>query len=175
MTFQKKENKIAVSFEKKSYAGTDSELSKDSSIKIELKQNKNYPTALIALGKGELASRQVIYFQLQKNGEIAEALPNETWQDRIVATYENTSTEDLKKDALAKFKELTKGVQGTYDLITEVAVNATNLDYDIGDVIETFEPHTKTRIFVEIYNKICKKENEKPEEISYKVRGLIWE
>ncbi|ESE29907.1 hypothetical protein HMPREF9089_00940 [Eubacterium brachy ATCC 33089] len=175
MTFQKKENKIEVSFEKKSYAGTDSELSKDSSIKIELKQNKNYPTALIALGKGELASRQVIYFQLQKNGEIAEALPNETWQDRIVATYENTSTEDLKKDALAKFKELTKGVQGTYDLITEVAVNATNLDYDIGDVIETFEPHTKTRIFVEIYNKICKKENEKPEEISYKVRGLIWE
>ena len=35
MTFQKKENKIEVSFEKKSYAGTDSELSKDSSIKID--------------------------------------------------------------------------------------------------------------------------------------------
>lgn len=176
MDLKKDTEGIKINFFEKTEVLSDTEFSEDSSIDIKITQHKNYPTALIALGKGELREREVIYLTLnQLTKEVEESEPSELWSSKRVWKYENTSAEDLMTEAKRHFAELLGASTTQEDFVNEIDVTVTKENLEIGEILQAFEPYTKTRIYVEVVEKICKKYGTEDEVISYKVKGISYD
>jgi len=108
---------------------------------------------LICLGKGELAEREVIHLYADQLGNIGD----EQYYfglDEITDTYENTNSEDLRKDGTAQFKTLRNNDKAEFSLLSANAI-----PYDIGDIVGASEIRTGITVTNIVTQKIIKIKN----------------
>ena len=78
-------------------------------------QNKNKVNHLICLGKGDLATREVIHLYIDQFGRIGD-VQYYTGIAEIVETYDNSNTEDLRNDGIKRFTEIRNTDKAEIDL-----------------------------------------------------------
>ena len=105
---------------------------------------------LICLGKGDLAEREVIHLYDHGDGGIGDfKLANGMFE--IVEIYENSNSEDLRSDGIAKFTELLNTDKSEIS-IPEIE----GLTYDIGDIVGATERKTGISVAAPVTQKIVK-------------------
>lgn len=106
------------------------ELSQDSQLNFNFKNNRNGVNHLICLGKGELQDRQVIDLYVQKNGSIGTT-QYYTGIQEVAEVYEDTSSEsaELQEKGTEKLQELMNSTTFSMD------VETLGIDVEIGDII----------------------------------------
>lgn len=106
------------------------ELSQDSQLNFNFKNNRNGVNHLICLGKGELQDRQVIDLYVQKDGSIGTT-QYYTGIQEVAEVYEDTSSEsaELQEKGTEKLQELMNST--TYSMDVETL----GIDVEIGDII----------------------------------------
>lgn len=141
----------------------DIEFSQDSDIQFKIKRVTNKYNYMIALGKGELKDRQVLYFYCDKAGNVSSvaAIPK---GDKVkVYLYDNSSTEDLKGDAIKKFAEINS--------VDEYSMTIKDdMELELGDIVGGRDYITGMTIVQPITRKIIKYSNKK-QSISYEIGG----
>ena len=140
----------------------DIEFSQDSNVRFKIKQYTNKYNYLLALGKGELTEREVIYLSWN-DGEpvVVSSIPR---GDGVkVYLYDNSGSEELLKDSISKFKEI--NTEDTYSMTIR-----DNLDIDIGDIVGGRDYITGIVIAQPVTKKIIKIANES-QSISYEIGG----
>lgn len=141
----------------------DIEFSQDSDIQFKIKRITNKYNYMIALGKGELKDRQVLYFYCDKAGNVSSAtsIPK---GDRVkVYLYDNSSTEDLKADAIKKFAEINSVDEYSMTIKDDI-------ELEIGDIVGGRDYTTGMTVAQPITRKIIKYNNQK-QSISYEIGG----
>ena len=141
---------------------SDVEFSQDSFIRFKIKQYTNKYTHLIALGKGELTDREVIYLAWN-NGNISVVNSIPSGDNVRVYIYDNSSSEELQKEAKSCFKEI--NTEDTYSMTI-----GDNLDIEIGDIVGGRDYVTGIVIAQPVTRKIIKIGN-KSQSISYEIGG----
>lgn len=106
------------------------ELSQDSQLNFNFKNNRNGVNHLICLGKGELQDRQVIDLYVQKDGSIGTT-QYYTGIQEVTEVYEDTSSEsaELQEKGTEKLQELMNSTTFSMD------VETLGIDVEIGDII----------------------------------------
>ena len=106
------------------------ELSQDSQLNFNFKNNRNGVNHLICLGKGELQDRQVIDLYVQKDGSIGTT-QYYTGIQEVAEVYEDTSSEsaELQEKGTEKLQELMNSTTFSMD------VETLGIDVEIGDII----------------------------------------
>lgn len=108
---------------------------------------------LICLGKGDLAAREVIHLYVDQFGRIG-AVQYFTGLDEICDTYENSNSDNLRSDGIARFTELRNNDKA------EIALPETEgLSYDIGDVVGATEYKSGVSVAATVTQKIVKIKN----------------
>jgi len=108
---------------------------------------------LICLGKGELAEREVIHLYADQLGNIGD----EQYYfglDEITDTYENTNSEDLRKDGTAQFKTLRNNDKAEFSHLT-----ANTIPYDKSNIVGASEIRTGITVTNIVTQKIIKIKN----------------
>lgn len=140
----------------------DIEFSQNSNLRFKIKQYTNKYTYLIALGKGELMQREVIYLKWN-NGSIAQVNSIVKGDKEKVYIYDNSGSEDLLTDSISKFGEI--NISDTYSMTI-----GENLDVDIGDIVGGRDYITGIAIAQPVTKKIIKITNS-IQSISYEIGG----
>lgn len=144
------------------YSG-DIEFSQDSDIKFRIKRVTNRYNYMIALGKGELKDRQVLYFYCNNAGNVSSVSSIPKGDNIKVYLYDNSSTEDLKGDAIKKFAEINSADE--YSMTVK-----DDIELEIGDIVGGRDYITGMTIAQPVTRKIVKYNNKK-QSISYEIGG----
>lgn len=108
---------------------------------------------LICLGKGELAAREVIHLYADQFGRIGD-VQYYFGLDEICETYDNSNSDDLRNDGIAKLTELRNIDTAEIHLPqTEGKV------YDIGDIVGATEHKSRISVAEKVTQKIVKINN----------------
>ncbi len=108
---------------------------------------------IIALGKGDLANREVVHRYIVENGNIS-TMQYYTGLDEITITHESKAEgADLIAEAEKKLKEANK--TSAFDIV----LNTTN-HYDIGDIVGAKERITGIEVSKKVVKKIVKIKND---------------
>lgn len=140
----------------------DIEFSQNSKLRFKIKKYTNRYNYMIALGKGELTEREVIYLKCD-NGVITQVNSVPKGDNIKVYLYDNSGAEELLKESISKFKEI--NTADTYSMTI-----SDNLDLDIGDIVGGRDYITNTVIAQPITKKIIKIGN-KNQSVSYEIGG----
>lgn len=117
---------------------------------LTVEQNKDKVNHLICLGQGDLAEREVVHLYVDQNGNIGNT-QYYTGVAEIVETYENTNSDDLEADGVAKLKELQTADKA------EVKIPETiGLSYDIGDIVGAADVKTGIEVVETVTQKIIR-------------------
>lgn len=120
---------------------------------LTVERNAKKVNHLVCLGKGNLAEREVIHLYADCFGSISK-VQYYKGLDEIADTYDNSNSEDLEADGIAKLKELRNTDIAEIDLPeTEGTV------YDIGDIVDATEYRTETTVTETVTQKIVKIKN----------------
>lgn len=141
----------------------DIEFSQDSDIQFKIKRVTNKYNYMIALGKGELKDRQVLYFYCDKAGNVTSVASIPKGDDVKVYLYDNSSTEDLESDAIKKFAEINSADEYSMTIKDDV-------ELEIGDIVGGRDYITGITISQPVTRKILKYSNQK-QSISYEIGG----
>lgn len=128
------------------------ELSQDSRVDFISEQVSNACNHLIALGKGELTDREVIHLYADRNGVISSK-QSFFGIDEVCEIYENTSSENLKEDALKEFSN--RIAKSTF----KMDIASLGLDVDIGDIVGGRDYITGISAKKPLFEKIITTEN----------------
>ncbi len=142
---------------------SDIEFSQDSDIQFKIKRVTNKYNYMIALGKGELKDRQVLYFSCDKAGNVTSVTSIPKGDKVKVYLYDNSSTEDLKGDAIKKFAEINASDEYSMTIKDDI-------ELEIGDIVGGRDYVTGMTIAQPITRKIIKYNNNK-QSISYEIGG----
>jgi hypothetical protein len=105
---------------------------------------------LICLGKGELTEREVIHLYVDKSGKIGD-VQYFTGLDDMSEIYDNSNTEDLRKDGIAKLKELLDIDKA------DLALNENEETvYDIGDIVGAMDVQSGISVATAVSQKIVR-------------------
>ncbi len=105
---------------------------------------------IIALGKGDLAAREVVHRYIDQNGDVSDT-QHYIGIDEITITHESKSEgADLVAEAEKKLKEANK--TSAFD----ISLNADFNQYDIGDIVGAKERITGVEIAKKVVKKIVK-------------------
>lgn len=141
----------------------DIEFSQDSNIQFKIKRVTNKYNYMIALGKGELKDRQVLYFYCDKVGNVSSVASIPKGDKVKVYLYDNSSTEDLKGDAIKKFAEINS--------VDEYSMTIKDdMELELGDIVGGRDYTTGMTIAQPVTRKIIKYSNKK-QSISYEIGG----
>ncbi len=141
----------------------DVEFSQDSNVNFKIKRVTNRYNYMIALGKGELKDRQVLYFYCDENGQVLAVDSIPKGDDVKVYLYDNTSTEDLEVDSIKKFAEINSSDEYSMTIRDDV-------ELEIGDIVGGRDYVTGFTIAQPVTRKIIKYGNKK-QSISYEIGG----
>lgn len=120
---------------------------------LTVEQNKDKVNHLICLGKGDLAEREVIHLYVDQFGRIGD-VQYFTGLDEICDTYDNSNSDDLRSDGIAKIKELRNNDKA------EISLSETDeLTYDIGDIVGAKEYKSGVSVSAIVTQKIVKINN----------------
>lgn len=108
---------------------------------------------LVCLGKGELTEREVIHLYADQFGRIGDT-QYFTGLDEVEDTYDNTNSEDLRADGIAKLKELRDTDKAEIDIDEN-----SGLIFDIGDIVGATELTTGVSVATAVTQKIIKINN----------------
>ena len=108
---------------------------------------------LVCLGKGDLAEREVIHLYADQFGRIGD-VQYYFGLDEICEPYDNSSSEDLRSDGIAKLKEL----QNT-DTAEISLPQSESMTYDIGDIVGATEYNSRISVAEKVTQKIVKINN----------------
>ncbi len=141
----------------------DVEFSQDNDIYFKIQQITNKYNYMIALGKGELQEREVLYFYCDEDGNVSsvDAIPQ--GDDVKVYIYENTSSEDLETDAIEKWEEVNS--EDEYEMTID-----DDIEIELGDIVGGRDYITGMTISEPITRKIIKYSNNN-QTISYEIGG----
>lgn len=140
----------------------DVEFSQDNDVNFKIKRVTNKYNYMIALGKGELHERQVLYFG-ENAGVVSQVSAIPSGDNVKVYLYDNTSTEDLAADAVKKFAEINAADEYTMTMKDDI-------ELEIGDIVGGRDYITGLTIAQPITRKIIKYNNSK-QSISYEIGG----
>jgi hypothetical protein len=108
---------------------------------------------LICLGKGELTEREIIHLYVDRSGNVGD-VQYFTGIDEVTDIYENTNTEDLRKDGISRLKELLDCDKAELSLDeTEKSV------YDIGDIVGAMDIKSGISVSATVSQKIVRISN----------------
>ena len=120
---------------------------------LTVEQHRDKVNHLICLGKGDLAEREVIHLYVDQFGRIGN-VQYFTGLDEICDTYENSNSDDLQSDGIARFQELRNNDKA------EIALSETEgLSYDIGDIVGASEIKSGISVATTVTQKIVKINN----------------
>lgn len=142
---------------------SDIEFSQDSDIQFKIKRVTNKYNYMIALGKGELKDRQVLYFYCDNAGNVSSAVSIPKGDKVKVYLYDNSSTEDLKGDAIKKFAEINSVDEYSMTIKDDI-------ELELGDIVGGRDYITGMTVAQPITRKIIKYNNQK-QSISYEIGG----
>ena len=141
----------------------DIEFSQDSNIHFKIKRVTNKYNYMLALGKGELKDRQVLYFYCDEAGQVSKVNSIPKGDNVKVYLYDNTSTEDLEADSIKKFAEINS--------LDEYAMTIKDdVELEIDDIVSGRDYITGMSIAQPVTRKIIKYNNKK-QSISYEIGG----
>lgn len=106
----------------------DIELSQDYDLQFTYDDIRNRPNHLIVGGKGELAARQILHLYADRNGNIGKT-QRLFGLDEIEVFWENTSTDQLEKEARKHFEEIKNTAKLSMD------INSIPDSARIGDIV----------------------------------------
>lgn len=141
----------------------DIEFSQDNDIQFKIKKVTNKYNYMIALGKGELKDRQVLYFYCDNSGNVSsiDSIPK---GDKVkVYLYDNSSTEDLTDDAIKKFSEINSSDEYSMTIKEDI-------ELELGDIVGGRDYITGMTVAQPVTRKIIKYSNNK-QTISYEIGG----
>lgn len=141
----------------------DIEFSQDSDIQFKIKRVTNRYNYMIALGKGELKDRQVLYFYCDKAGKVTSVASIPKGDDVKVYLYNNSSAEDLESDAIKKFAEINSADEYSMTIKDD-------MELELGDIVGGRDYITGITIAQPVTRKILKYSNKK-QSISYEIGG----
>ncbi len=141
----------------------DIEFSQDNDIHFKIKRVTNKYNYMIALGKGELHERTVLYFMCDMAGNVTNVSSIPKGDDVKVYLYDNSSTEDLMADAVKKFAEI--NASDEYSMTVK-----DDIELEIGDIVGGRDYNTGLTISQPITRKIIKYSNSN-QSISYEIGG----
>ena len=120
---------------------------------LTVEQQSKKVNHLICLGAGNLAEREVIHLYVDQFGRVGNT-QYYTGLDEYCETYENSNSEDLQKDGIAKLKELRNTDKA------EIALPETEgITYDIGDIVGATEYKSSVSVAATVTQKIVKINN----------------
>ena len=120
---------------------------------LTVERHANKVNHLVCLGKGELTEREVIHLYVDRFGNIGD-VQYFTGLDEVAEVYDNSSTEDLRKDGIAKLKELLDCDKA------ELALNENKKSvYDIGDIVGAMDVQSGISVAAEVSQKIVRISN----------------
>ena len=120
---------------------------------LTVEQHRDKVNHLICLGKGDLAEREVIHLYVDQFGRIGD-VQYFTGLDEICDTYDNSNSDDLRSDGIAKLRELRNNDKA------EIALPETEgLSYDIGDIVGASEIKSGISVAAVVTQKIVKIKN----------------
>lgn len=108
---------------------------------------------LVCLGKGELATRQVIHLYVDQFGRIG-TVQHFKGLDEIIEVYDNSNSDNLKDDGTKHLKEIRENDKAEIDLS-----EAEGLTYDIGDIVGASEIRSGVKVVEAVTQKIVKINN----------------
>lgn len=141
----------------------------DNDVRLVINQEKNVPNKMVSLGKGELKDRQVLYFE-QNKGEIRKTTKSALMPGDNIYLYDNTSSEDLEADSIKKFKELLMGYNNGFINLAEISY--LDIEVELGNVVEIFEPITKLQIYAKAMKKIVTKTDDEEEVVRFEFKEV---
>ena len=131
---------------------TDNSVDNDTTI-LQVEQHETKVNHLICLGKGELAEREVIHLYVDQFGRIGD-VKYYTGIDEVTEKYDNSNSENLRADSIAKLTELRNNDKA------EISINENEiLSYDIGDKVGSTEIITGVSVAATVTQKIIKINN----------------
>lgn len=142
---------------------SDIEFSQDSEIQFKIKRITNKYNYMIALGRGELKDRQVLYFYCDENGSVSKVSSIPKGDSVKVYLYDNSSTEDLENDAIKKFAEINHSDECSMTVKNDI-------ELELGDIVGGRDYITGLTISQTVTRKILKYSNLK-QSISYEIGG----
>ena len=117
---------------------------------LTVEQHKQKVNHLVCLGKGDLAAREVIHLYVDQFGRIGD-VQYYTGLDEIADTYDNSNSDDLRSDGIARLNEL-RNID-----TAEIALSETEgLTYDIGDIVGATEYKSGVSVAEKVTQKIVK-------------------
>lgn len=140
----------------------DVEFSQDSNIRFKIKQYTNKYNYLLAIGKGELTEREVIYLRWN-NGKPVEVKSIPKGDGVKVYLFDNSGAEELLTESISKFKEI--NTSDTYSMTIR-----DDVEIDIGDIVGGRDYVTGIVIAQPVTKKIIKIGNNS-QSISYEIGG----
>lgn len=120
---------------------------------LTVEQYKDKVNHLICLGKGDLSEREVIHLYVDKFGRIGN-VQHYTGLAEIADTYDNSNSEDLRSEGIAKLKELRNNDKAEISLL-----ESEGLSYDIGDIVGATEYKSGVSVAATVTQKIVKINN----------------
>lgn len=131
---------------------TDNSVDNDTAT-LQVEQHETRVNHLICLGKGELAEREVIHLYVDQFDRIGN-VKYYTGIDEVTEKYDNSNSEDLRADGIAKLTELRNNDKA------EISINENDiLSYDIGDKVGSTEIITGVSVAATVTQKIIKINN----------------
>lgn len=131
---------------------TDSPIDGDEA-QLTVERHENKVNHLVCLGQGELAEREVIHLYADASGKIVDT-KHFSGLAEYADTYDNTATEDLRSDAIKRFKELLgadTAEMALYEDETRI--------YDIGDIVGATDIQSGVSVSAAVTQKIVKINN----------------
>jgi len=117
---------------------------------LTVEQHGNKVNHLVCLGRGELSEREVIHLYANTNGEIVDERTYSGLAE-IMEIYDNSNTEDLRKDGISRFKELRNNDTA------EISLPETSAPiYDIGDIVGATELRSGITVSTAVTQKIVR-------------------
>lgn len=141
----------------------DVEFSQDSDIQFKIKRVTNRYNYMIALGKGELKDRRVLYFYCDEVGQVSAVNGIPKGDDVRVYLYDNTSSENLEDDSIKKFAEINSADEYSMTIKDDI-------ELELGDIVGGRDYITGMTVARPITGKIIKYSNQK-QSISYTIGG----
>lgn len=120
---------------------------------LSVEQHSHKVNHLICLGKGDLSEREVIHLYVDQFGRIGN-VQYYTGLDEFCDTYDNSNSENLRKDGTSKLKELRDNDK------SEISIQETEgILYDIGDIVGATEYTSGVSVSATVTQKIVKINN----------------
>ena len=108
---------------------------------------------LVCLGKGELTEREVVHLYADQFGRIGDTQYYRGLEE-VSAVYDNSNTDDLRKDGVAKLTELRDNDKA------DISIPETDgIVYDIGDIVGANEQKSGVKVTSAVSQKIVKINN----------------